>query len=92
MFLYGGAIVAALASFLRACLRAGTSQDCLPPAYLIVVFATMAGYAVSWVRDGAMNHHPSFFIMLALLLAPTRIQEWEERGASDQPSNGGASW
>jgi putative inorganic carbon (hco3(-)) transporter len=91
MFLYGGAILVALASFLRACLRAGTSHDCLPPAYLIVVFAATAGYAVSWVRDGAMNHHPSIFIVLALLLVPSRIRERAEIEASDHPPNGGPS-
>jgi hypothetical protein len=80
MLLYLAAIFAAIASFARSWLSA-SGVSSLPIGYHLVVFAAGAGYSVSWIRDGAMNHHPSFFVMLALLVIPTALER--EKWPSD---------
>jgi putative inorganic carbon (hco3(-)) transporter len=79
LILYTGAIIAALASFANAYLRSPQANLPLPQTFYKLMFCTTAAYLISWIRDGGMNHHPLFFILLGLLLLPARLLGIKEK-------------
>jgi hypothetical protein len=34
-----------------------------------------AGYLASWIKSGGIENHPTFFVLLALLLIPSQLSQ-----------------
>ncbi len=71
--LYLGVIVSAAWSFAasyRRCLRGGR-RDLIP--YFAVIWAVFLGYMVSWFKAGGGETGFSYFLMLSLLVIPSRL-------------------
>lgn len=74
MLLYCAAIFAASIRFARARTRP-LLRDGPMRGYFPLVLAAAIGYAISWVKSGGMENDPSLFLLLALLLIPSAMEE-----------------
>jgi O-antigen ligase len=72
MFVYLSICVAALWQFLRSRGRRFMREGPLA-AYFPTLLVTAAGYFASFVKDGGMENHPTFFVLLALLIIPSQL-------------------
>ena len=72
MFLYVSVCAAALWQFRRNYGRWRKSEPALA-AYFPIVLSTGAGYVESWLKSGGMDAHPTFILLLALLIIPSQI-------------------
>jgi O-antigen ligase len=57
-------------------------------AYFPLLFASTAGYLVSWIKAGGIETHSTFFLLLGLLLIPSCLSDaagssWHERPARE---------
>ncbi|MEH3144375.1 MAG: O-antigen ligase family protein [Methylobacterium frigidaeris] len=81
--LYLAAILAAFLSFARS-RAAWAAIPGAPAGYHMVVAGTTAGYLMSWFKGGGLKNHPTFFLLLALLLLPAHLARAQgvDRGVS----------
>lgn len=81
LFLYLTVLLSAVFLSARQYLRRRTESGGPLPAYFALVFCVFIGYIISWIKGGGMEHDPSYFLMLSLLLIPSSISLEEERVA-----------
>jgi putative inorganic carbon (HCO3(-)) transporter len=73
LLLYLGVLGSAVWLFVRQCRqRSGTGQRSLA-SYFALVSSVFVGYMLSWTKGGGMEDDPVYFLMLALLLIPSRL-------------------
>jgi putative inorganic carbon (HCO3(-)) transporter len=72
MFLYASICVSALWQFFR---HRGSwyMREGALAAYFPLVLGVAAGYFWSYIKDGGMENHPTFFALLALLIIPSQL-------------------
>ncbi|MHB2205431.1 O-antigen ligase family protein [Methylobacterium sp. CM6257] len=70
--LYTATILTALWSFVRS-RAAWAAVEGAPEGYHMVVAGATTGYLVSWFKGGGQGNHPTFFLLLALLLLPAHL-------------------
>jgi putative inorganic carbon (HCO3(-)) transporter len=58
------------------------SPSC-PAGYYIVLIGATAAYGATWIKAGGLENHASLIIMLALLLIPSLVQDFDDRIASE---------
>jgi O-antigen ligase len=79
MLLYVGSLGGALGSFIRQRSRSSTGGSHWLAPYSATVWCVFIGYMLSWLKSGGMASAPSFYLVLALLLIPSRIIEEQAR-------------
>jgi O-antigen ligase len=74
MFLYASICICAMWQFLdprcRSRIRGGAYAGYFP-----LILGIAAGYLASWVKTGGVENHPTFFVLMALLLIPSQLSE-----------------
>jgi O-antigen ligase len=85
MFLYAGICACAIWQFLNRRSRA-RMRDTALAGYFPLVLGVAAGYFASWIKSGGVENHPTFFVLVALLLIPSHLRE----EPSTRPQNSGA--
>jgi O-antigen ligase len=53
--------------------------------YFALISCVSIGYLFSWIKGGGMEHHASLFLLLSLLLIPSRIRSEEDQADGDDP-------
>jgi len=78
LLLYLGVLGSAACLFVRQYHRhRKAGVHCLMP-YFALVSCTFLGYMASWIKGGGMESGFSYFLMLALLVIPSRMENVEE--------------
>ena len=72
LLIYVSVCASALFQFFRACRRPIMRRGPLA-AYFPLLLGTTAGYVAAWFKNGGMEVHPTFFILLGLLLIPSQL-------------------
>ncbi|CAH2405819.1 O-antigen ligase family protein [Mesorhizobium escarrei] len=72
VFLYASAVVLAVWQFFRYGSRLQTHNE-LVASYFPLMLGVSVGYFASWLKGGGMDAHPTFFILLGLLVFPARL-------------------
>jgi O-antigen ligase len=73
LILYLSVLISAVCSFLRQYrLHRSSNVQWLMP-YFALISSVFLGYLLSWIKGGGMEYHFSYFLMLALLLIPSRL-------------------
>jgi putative inorganic carbon (hco3(-)) transporter len=88
MFLYAGICVCAVWQFLNRQSRSRMRDKALA-GYFPLILAVAAGYLGCWVKSGGVENHPTFFVIVALLLIPSHFIQ--ARDFSDPPKAAGNS-
>jgi putative inorganic carbon (hco3(-)) transporter len=58
-------------------------------AYFPLLLCVTAGYLASWIKSGGMENHPTFFVLLALLIIPSQlVHEANVNGLRDSAARG----
>jgi putative inorganic carbon (HCO3(-)) transporter len=70
--IYSAIITSALFSFLRFG-RAWSASNEAPAGYYAIVLGSSVAYATAWIKSGGVENHPSFFVLLGLLLVPSLV-------------------
>jgi len=79
LLLYLGALGSALWSLARQGRKSRRLGSGFHAPYFAVVAGVFSGYMASWIKSGGMQCDSTYFLMLALLLIPTRL-----RGPTEQ--------
>jgi O-antigen ligase len=74
MFLYASICVCAIWQFLDRRSRSHTRGGAFA-AYFPLMLGIAAGYLASWIKSGGIENHPTFFVLLALLLIPSQLSQ-----------------
>jgi O-antigen ligase len=72
VFLYASAVVLAVWQFFRYRHKLYV-HDALVAGYFPLMLGVSMGYFASWLKGGGMDAHPTFFILLGLLVFPARL-------------------
>jgi len=73
MLLYASIIASAVYMFFDQWIRFHKRNGAFS-GYFPLVFAVTAGYLASWIKSGGMENHPSFFLLVALLIIPSEFE------------------
>jgi putative inorganic carbon (hco3(-)) transporter len=76
--LYAGILISAVITWIRGYMRllSSKSRDLLP--FYAIIASTFVGYLASWIKGGGMETDFNFYLLLALLIAPTFIKQESE--------------
>ncbi|MDR6756398.1 O-antigen ligase [Mycoplana sp. BE70] len=72
VFLYAGAVVLAVWQFFRQRHKL-YAHDALVASYFPLMLGVSMGYFASWLKGGGVDAHPTFFVLLGLLVFPARL-------------------
>jgi putative inorganic carbon (HCO3(-)) transporter len=72
MLVYASICVCALWQFFGSRARSSMRDKALP-GYFPLLLSITVGYLASWIKGGGMENHPTFFLLLALLLIPSQL-------------------
>jgi putative inorganic carbon (HCO3(-)) transporter len=73
MLLYLGVLGSAVWLFVRQYLHLNRTRVRSLAAYFALISCVFAGYMLSWIKGGGMASAPSYYLLLALLLIPSRL-------------------
>ena len=73
LLMYLGILGSAMWSFVRQYCRCRKTGRRSLELYFALISCTFAGYMLSWIKGGGMGNHPTYFLLLALLLIPSRL-------------------
>ncbi|MFW6116727.1 MAG: O-antigen ligase family protein [bacterium] len=85
VLLYLGMLANTFFLFGRRYLRSRNQGERSLFPYFALVSCVSIGYLFSWIKGGGMEHHPSVFLLLSLLLIPSRIRSEEDRADGEVP-------
>ncbi len=72
LLIYCGIIGSAAWSFWRY-RAAWQAWEAAPRGYYAIVFGVWVAYAMAWMKSGGVENHPSFIVLLGLLLVPSLL-------------------
>lgn len=75
MLLYVAMLASALWQTVRKGRRGG--GEVINASYRPLILIIAAAYALSWIKSGGVENHPTFFILLGLLLLPSLVSNGE---------------
>jgi uncharacterized membrane protein YfcA len=61
-----------------------TAQAILPAGYFPLTAGISIGFAIGWMKSGGVSNHPTFFLLLALLLIPSQLVSASSADAPDR--------
>jgi len=73
LLIYLGILISALRTFIRQYYEARKEKGQYAEPYIALLVCTFTGYMLIWIKGGGMGHHPTYFLMLALLQIPGRL-------------------
>ncbi|MCB0163495.1 MAG: O-antigen ligase family protein [Anaerolineae bacterium] len=77
LMLYLSVLTSAVWSFVRQVRQHGANDMSPLTCYLALTFCIFVGYTLSWIKSGGFEYHHTCFLMLGLLLVPTRLSHME---------------
>jgi O-antigen ligase len=87
MLLYASIGLCAAWQFLVRRARSRTRDPSVGDLSSLVLIAAL-GYLASWIKSGGMGNHPTFFVLLMLLLLPSQLARGSELGAKSPSGKG----
>jgi O-antigen ligase len=87
MLLYASIGLCAAWQFLAQRTRSRT-RDPAVADFSSLVLIVAVGYLASWIKSGGMGNHPTFFVLLTLLLLPSQLARDSEMGAKSPGGTG----
>jgi len=91
LLLYLSALGAAVWSFSHQYLRYKATNGGYLIPYFAIVSSTFISFMLLWIKGGGMEHTPSYFFMVALLLLPAQLDSHETEAVLDKAQLVGAS-